>query len=50
MKKGKLKEEDVAKISITTKRAGEGFDDTIKILGEMYLEKLSAKKRRMRSN
>ena len=50
MKKGKLKEEKVAKISITAKRAGEGFDDTIKILEEMYLEKLSTKKKRMRSN
>jgi hypothetical protein len=56
MKKGKLKEEDVVKISITAKIAGEEIDDGIKILEEMYLEevskleKLMAKKRRMRSN
>ena len=50
MKKGKLKEEDVVKISITSKRTGEEFDDTIKKLGEIYLEKLSAKKKRMESN
>ena len=50
MKKGKLKEEEVVKISITSKRTGEEFDDTIKKLGEIYLEKLSAKKKRMESN
>ena len=46
MKKGRLKEEEVAKISITAKRAGEEFDDYVKI----FLEKLMAKKKRMRSN
>jgi hypothetical protein len=56
MKKRKLKEEDVVKISITTKRTGEEFDDYIKILDEVdfeevnKLEKLMAKKRRMKSN
>ena len=43
MKKGRLKEEDVAKISITAKRA-EDIEDVIK------LEKLMAKKKRMRIN
>jgi hypothetical protein len=46
MKKGVLKEENVTKISITAKRAGEEIDDDIKIL----LEKLMVKKKRMRSN
>ena len=46
MKKGVLKEEDVVKISITAKRAGDDFDDDLKI----FLEKLMAKKKRMRSN
>jgi hypothetical protein len=46
MKNGKLKEEDVAKISITAKRVGEEFDDYIK----EFLEKLMVKKKRMRSN
>jgi hypothetical protein len=56
MKKRKLKEEDVVKISITAKRTGEEFDDYIKILDEVdfeevnKLEKLMAKKRRMKSN
>ena len=50
MKKGKLKEEDIVKIPITAKRVGEEFDDYIKILEEVYLEKLSAKKKRMKSN
>jgi hypothetical protein len=43
MKKGSLKEENVVKISITAKRAEEEFDDYI-------LEKLMAKKKRMKSN
>jgi hypothetical protein len=43
MKKGKLKEENIVKISITAKRAGEELD--------VYkLEKLMAKKKRMKSN
>jgi hypothetical protein len=56
MKKGKLKEEDVVKISITAKRAGEEFDECIKILEEVDFEevnklaKLMAKKQRTRSN
>jgi hypothetical protein len=43
MKKGRIKEENVAKISITAKRA-EDIEDVIK------LEKLMAKKKRMRIN
>ena len=43
MKKGKLKEEDVAKISISAKRAGEEFDDYI-------LKKFIEKKKRKKSN
>ena len=56
MKKGKLKEEDIVKISITAKRTGEEFDDSIKILDEADFEEVNklakhmAKKRRMRSN
>jgi hypothetical protein len=50
MKKGKLKEEDIVKISITAKRAGEEFDDYIKILEEIYLEKLNARRKRMKNN
>ena len=45
MKKGK-REEDVVKISITAKRA----DDYIRTLEEIYLDKLMAKKKRMKSN
>jgi hypothetical protein len=43
MKKGILKEEDVAKISITAKRVGDEFDDYI-------LKKFIAKKKRKKSN
>jgi hypothetical protein len=43
MKKGKLKEEDTVKISITVKRAEEEFDRYIS-------EKLMVKKKRMKSN
>ena len=56
MKKGKLKEEDVVKISITSKRTGEEFDDFIKILEEVGFEEVNklakhlAKKKRMKSN
>ena len=46
MKKGRLKEEDVAKISITAKRARDEKDDEELI----KLVKLMTKKRRMRSN
>ena len=43
MKKGEIKEEDVVKIAITAERAID--------LEEVYkLEKLMAKKRRMKSN
>jgi hypothetical protein len=55
-KKGKREEEDIVKISITAKRAGDEFDDYIKVLGEIYLEevnklaKLMAKKKTMKSN
>ena len=46
MKKGRLKEEDVAKISITTKRARDekDFEELMKVV------KLLAKKRTMKSN
>ena len=47
MKKGKLKEEDVVKISITAKGAREEFDDLEEV---NKLEKLMAKKKRMKSN
>jgi hypothetical protein len=43
MKKGKLKEEDVAKISITAKKEKDEFDDYI-------LKKFIAKKKRKKSN
>ena len=43
MKNGRLKEEEVVKISITAKRAGEEFDG-------YKLEKLMAKKKRKQSN
>jgi hypothetical protein len=43
MKKGILKEEDVVKISIIAKRAGEETDDYI-------VEKLMEKKKRKQSN
>jgi hypothetical protein len=46
MKKWKLKEEIVPKISITAKREKDEFDDYIKI----FLEKLKTKKKRTRSN
>jgi hypothetical protein len=56
MKNGKLKEENIVKISITAERTGKAFDDYIKVLGEMYLEEvnklevLMAKKKKARSN
>jgi hypothetical protein len=43
MKNGKLKEEDVPKISITAKRTRDEFDDYI-------LKKFIAKKKRKKSN
>jgi hypothetical protein len=46
MKKGVLKEENVVKISITSKRAGDELDEYIQI----FLKKLMAKKKRMRSD
>jgi hypothetical protein len=47
MKNGKLKEEEVVKISITAKRAREEFDDFKEV---NKIEKLMVKKKRMRSN
>jgi hypothetical protein len=47
MKKGKLKEEDVAKISITAKRAREELDDLEEI---NKLKKPMAKKKRRAIN
>ena len=44
MKKGKLKEDKVVKISITAKRVDEEIDEDIKVLLEKFLEK---KERRM---
>jgi hypothetical protein len=46
MKNGKLKEEDVVKISITAKRAGEEFNDSVALLSDAEI----IKKKRMRSN
>jgi hypothetical protein len=43
MKKGVLKEEEVAKISVIAKRVGEEFDDYI-------VKKFIEKKKRKRSN
>ena len=43
MKKGKLKEEDTVKLSITAKRAEDDCDDSI-------VKKFIAKKKRKRSN
>jgi hypothetical protein len=46
MKKGRLKEEDVAKISITAKKLDDEYEDAIKL----FLKKHMAKKKRGRSN
>ena len=46
MKRGRIKEEEIAKISITAKRMDAEFDDLIKI----YLQRLMRKKERGRSN
>ena len=45
MKKGRLKEEDVVKISITSKRTGEEFDDTIKNWGRSIWKSLLQKRK-----
>ena len=56
MKKGRLKEENVAKISITAEGLEEVFDDCIEVLEEVdeeeinKLEKLLEKERRLKSN
>ena len=46
MKKGRIKEEEIAKISITAKKLDDEYDDFVKI----YLKKLMAKKKRGGSN
>ena len=46
MKKRRIKEEDVAKISITAKKLDDEYDDFVKI----YLKKLMLKEKRVRSN
>ena len=61
MKKGRLKEEDVVKISITAEGLKEAFDDCIEVLEEVDWEEMDkleklwtkeflAEKKRMKNN